>query len=237
MSWGAMICIACITGLSTMVGGLLSYCLPVNRNACLAVILGFAAGIMLGLSLFGLLPQAYLFSGSLLLAALGFLGGVLLMVVLSRIMRGRDDVEEGNYLHLGLFIAVGIALHNLPEGLALGSGFQGNTALGFMITAALLLHNIPEGIAVGAPLARAGVRFTAILGLTAAAGLMTPVGAAIGWAIADISYSAMGFSMGLAAGAMVYIGCHELLYEGNSLRRAWCSGGVFAGIIVTFLLG
>ena len=235
MALADIILISTITGLATAVGGLLGCLFPVRRDGRLAYVLGFAGGVMLGLSMFCLLPQAFYFSGSRLLSVWGLLGGLLLMLLLANIF-GRDD-GAGDYRRMGIFIAIGIALHNLPEGVALGVGFQSSAAIGFMVATSLLLHNIPEGIAIGAPLGRGGRSLWRVLVLTTLAGLMTPLGAAAGWLLGEVSYDTMALAMGFAAGAMIYICCHELFYVGLKLRRGWCECGIFCGVIITYLLG
>ena len=56
--------------------------------------------------------------------------------------------NDSDYKKIGLFIALALALHNFPEGIAIGVGIAGKNALGFMIASAMLLHNIPEGISI-----------------------------------------------------------------------------------------
>ncbi len=64
------------------------------------------------------------------------------------------------------------------------------------------------------------------------AGLVTPIGAIIGWKLASISIGALGIAMGFAAGAMIYISFAELLRE----QGKWSDLGIFLGILLTFAL-
>ena len=133
---------------------------------------------------------------------------------------------------MGLFLCLALALHNFPEGIAVGVGFAGGSALGFMIAFAMLLHNIPEGIGIGAPLRKSGMGILAILLFTAAAGIVTPIGAALGWWFGSVSMSALGWAMGLAAGAMIFVSFAKLL----SYHDPWNRFGVFCGILLTFII-
>jgi len=63
--------------------------------------------------------------------------------------------SDSSLLRTGILTAVGIALHNFPEGFAVGSGFGASISLGVMITSVIVIHDIPEGIAMAVPM-RAG---------------------------------------------------------------------------------
>ncbi|HIZ77632.1 MAG TPA: ZIP family metal transporter [Firmicutes bacterium] len=228
-----VVTLSIFAGLATAVGGFLSSLLPVHRRGCLGMVLGFAGGVMIGLSLFGLMPEAYFQCRSILRVSFGFICGILMMWALSSLGLNTGDIKgDKNYRKLGYFIALGIAVHNFPEGVAMGVGFQGGTDLGFMIAFAMTLHNVPEGIGIGAPLKKGGLSLASIVILTAMAGLVTPIGAIIGWKLASISIGALGIAMGFAAGAMIYISFAELLRE----QGKWSDLGIFLGILLTFAL-
>ena len=57
----------------------------------------------------------------------------------------------------GVLLTLGITIHNLPEGIAVGAGYMHTPTFGFYIAMAILLHNIPEGIATALPLCTSGV--------------------------------------------------------------------------------
>lgn len=231
--WDVII-VGVIAGLATAVGGLLALLIPVKKERWLKLTFGFSGGVMTGLSLFQLMPEGYVFSNSLFPTAFGFVAGLLFMALLSFLT---DTLESGttsdtDYRKLGLFICLALALHNFPEGIAVGVGFAGTDSLGFLIACAMLLHNIPEGLGIGVPLRKSGAGIVMILLLTAAAGLVTPIGAALGWFFGHISMSALGWAMGLAAGAMIYVSFTKLL----SFRGYWNLLGAFCGLLLTFLI-
>lgn len=136
----------------------------------------------------------------------------------------------------GMLTAIGIAIHNFPEGLAVfSSGITGDHAFGILVAVAIALHNIPEGICVSMPIFEAtGNRRRAFL-YSFAAGLAEPVGAVIGYTILfnfltpTLIYSLMAF----AAGIMVYISLDELLPTAHQYgQEHLVIIGVVAGMIV-----
>ncbi|MGI5873215.1 MAG: ZIP family metal transporter [Bacillota bacterium] len=235
MELSEVLLIGAAAGLATSLGGIIANYLPVNNEKCLETLLGFAGGIMIGLSLFQLMPEGYFFARGVVPAAAGFLTGIAVMALLSRFFHFGDNETKTlpqDYQKTGLFIGLAIALHNLPEGIAIGVGFAGGSGLGFMIAVAMMLHNVPEGIGVGAPLKKGGSSFGSILAVTTLTGLMTPLGAALGWWFGHFSMMALGAAMGMAAGAMVYVALTKLL----SAESYWNDLGAFCGILLTFII-
>ncbi len=231
----SIVVIGVCTGLATVLGAVLAQLAPV-RDRWLASLLGAAAGIMVGLSLFGLLPEGNKICGPKIVGA-GFLWGLALMRFIEELLHGRTRRRtDAAYTGMGVLIAVGIAFHNFPEGIALGAGFRGGDNLGYLIAFSLALHNIPEGISIAAPLKRGGVSLGRILGLAALAGLVTPIGAALGWLMSGLSPAFLGMSMGIAAGAMVYISFDALIPTALLLDRRYSNGGIYTGILLAFLL-
>lgn len=222
-----------IAGSATAIGGLLSAFIPVKRDLWLKLTFGFAGGVMAGLALFQLMPEGYFFAESVLPVSFGFCIGLIFMAILSFLTGSATKLnEDRDFKKIGLFIALALALHNFPEGIAIGVGFVGKNSLGFMIASAMLLHNIPEGLGIGVPLRKSGMHIGKIIALTLGAGLFTPIGAMIGWSIGTISLSTLGWSMGLAAGAMLYVSFTKLL----SFRGYWNHLGAFCGILLTFII-
>lgn len=234
MGLSEVLVVGTVAGLATAVGGFLTLFLPVNNVKCLRFVFGFAGGVMTGLSLFQLMPEGYFFANSLFPVGFGFTFGILVMALLSVITgsMGESDTETDPYRKTGLFICLALALHNFPEGIAVGVGFAGGSSLGFMIAFAMLLHNIPEGIGIGAPLRKSGMGMGRILLLTAAAGFVTPLGSWVGWLFGTVSMTVLGWAMGLAAGAMIFVAFTKLL----SFRGYWNHFGAFCGILLTFII-
>jgi len=170
----------------------------------------------------------------------GFLAGAAIMFALDstipHIHIGEGKAESGrnpDMLKVGYFIFLGIALHNLPEGLAIGAGFGASQGLGLAIALALALHNVPEGMATAAPLLMGGMSKVRVIALTTLAGLMTPLGTAAGVVLVNISSAFVCIALALAAGAMVYIVSDELIPESHRYHSHLANAGLLAG----FLLG
>lgn len=235
MGLSEVLIIGMVAGLATTIGGLFATFLPVENEKCLVFLLGFAGGVMVGLSLFQLMPEGYFFSNSLFAVGFGFAVGILLMMFLAQLTGAnckKADCAHINFRKTGLFICLALALHNFPEGIAVGVGFAGGNDLGFMIALAMMLHNIPEGIGIGAPLKKSGMCTVIILLLTTAAGFVTPLGAALGWWLGNLSMQVLSWAMGLAAGAMVYVSFTKLFVYGSR----WNELGIFCGILLTFVI-
>jgi ZIP family zinc transporter len=116
--------------------------------------------------------------------------------------------------HMGILTALGIAIHNLPEGLAVfSSAVAGNVQLGILVAIAVALHNIPEGIIVFIPINEATGNAKMAFLASMSSGLAEPLGALIGYAILApfLSPAVMASMLAFAAGIMVYISLDELL--------------------------
>jgi len=231
--------ISALAGIATGLGALLVILFGKPSKPVMSLILGFASGIMLAISAFDLMPEA-LRLGGLIYTIFGFLLGAGLMFGLDTLVPhmhiGEGKPESGQdteMLKMGYFIFLGIALHNLPEGLAIGAGFSASAGLGGAIALALALHNVPEGMATAAPLLMGGMGKARVLGLTTMAGLMTPLGSLLGILLINISPAFISISLALAAGAMIYIVSDELIPQSHRYHSHLANAGLLAG----FLLG
>jgi ZIP family zinc transporter len=191
------------------------------------VMLGFAAGMMLAASSFSLLLPGIAageeMTGSGALAALIVVAGLGLGVLL---MLGLDRFTPHEHMHGGpcgaghervnrvwLFV-LAIALHNLPEGMAIGVAFsRGDLSVGLPLTAAIAMQDIPEGLAVAMVLRAIGMSPTKAVMIAALSGMMEPVGALLGVGLTSGLALAYPIGMGLAAGAMIFVVSHEVIPE------------------------
>ncbi len=236
-----------LAGVSTSIGFLILMLFGEPGKKILAALLGFAGGIMLAISVFELMPEAVNL-GSMMITIIGFILGSLMMYGLDQVvphshLSSSDNLTvenlenikvENPILRTGYLILFGIALHNLPEGLAIGAGLASSPEIGLFIAIAIALHNIPEGLAIAGPLKAGGVDNFKLFLFTLAAGLMTPVGAVIGLFFFNISAVFIGGSLAFAAGAMIYIVNDELVPQSNEMHSHFANLGMICGLLIGF---
>ena len=220
--------------------------LPALRQASpvwLGAFMAFTAGL---LSFLGVeaLAEAFEFQ-SLLPAALGGAGLVLLGVALSFLgmtalsgRLGRGGGATG--LSLSLLVAIGIGVHNLGEGLAIGASFAvGELQLGTFLIIGFMIHNITEGLGIAAPVAKTRVTILALAGLALVAGAPTVFGAWIGGYLTSDVLAALFFA--IAAGAAFQVVLEVGRYVGRrapgGLRSGHAIGGFLAGIAAMYVTG
>jgi ZIP family zinc transporter len=125
-------------------------------------------------------------------------------------------------------------LHNFPEGLAIGSGFDASTTLGFSLAIAILLHDIPEGISMSLPMKQGGMSSQKVLIYTVLSGVTTGVGAFFGAIVGKVSIEVICVCLSFAAGAMLYIVTGELVPESKKIYKGRLGS---IGNIIGFIVG
>ncbi len=230
-----------LAGLATTLGGALVVLLGRPRPRVLAALLGGASGIMLAVVVWDLLPSAADY-GNLGTVVLGCTLGIGLLYHLDRRLTesfaaGTHQGRAGRFRKMGSLIATGIALHDLPEGIAIAAGYAATAQLGWAIALAIGLHNIPEGMATAAPLSMGGVSGRSILRVNLLVSLVTPLGTLLGLLLVHISPALISVLLGLAAGAMTYISLGELLPETRRLDSLAGGVGVAGGLALGYWLG
>ena len=137
-------------------------------------------------------------------------------------------------LQTGIIISIGLALHNIPEGLAIGTGCENSIKLGLSLAISIAVHDIPEGISMAVPMKKGGMKTQKILIYVILSGITTGIGAFFGAIIGNISDSVISICLSFAAGAMLYIISGELTPEYSKLDNGKVST---FGNILGFLLG
>ena len=188
-------------------------------------LLGFAAGMMLAACAFSLLLPGLQAGADMLgnkplgaaVVVLGMALGVMLMLGLDQFTPHEHDQfgpcgpapERCGRVWLFVFA---IALHNLPEGMAIGVSFsQGDMRVGLPLATAIALQDIPEGLAVALALRSAGLTPRLAVLVAGASGLLEPLGALLGVGLSSGLALAYPTGLGLAAGAMLFVVSHEVI--------------------------
>ncbi|WP_088228984.1 ZIP family metal transporter [Desulfosporosinus sp. FKB] len=208
--------ISTIAGLATTLGSLLVLLFGKPQERILASLLAGAGGVMLAVVSVDLLPNAWKI-GPPLQVGLGFALGLLFMLFADRQLKtpGSDSslplTRRQRLKRAGLLVATGIALHDIPEGMAIAISQEAAPSLGLLIAIAITLHNLPEGMATTAPLTMAGIRWWKILALNIGIAVFTPLGALIGLLALEGAANSLAFFLTFAAGAMAFLVFAELI--------------------------
>jgi ZIP family zinc transporter len=230
-----------LAGLSTTIGSFLGIFVKEPGARFMALTLGFSGGVMVLLSFMELLASGIEALG-FVPAYVAFFAGMLVMFLIDVVIphqymaerqaRGR---EYSSLLKTGFLVALGVGIHNFPEGMATFAGTMQDVSLGIAIALAIAIHNIPEGLAISVPIyAATGSRSKAFL-WSFFAGLAEPVGAALTalLLLPFLSSSMLGLMLSGVAGVMVFISLDELLPVSRSFGEAHLSiVGVVIGMVV-----
>ena len=117
----------------TTIGGLIGIKFNNASNKLLSFILSFASGLMMSIVCFDLIPEALKIS-DFSIAIIGVIFGIITMILCDVIVQNklnsmRNTYSKNSLLKTGIAVAIGLALHNIPEGLAIGSGFEASIKL------------------------------------------------------------------------------------------------------------
>jgi zinc transporter, ZIP family len=214
-------------------------------------LLAFTVGLLAFLAIEALLEGSELASegpealGGGALVWLGAVGAYLALAGVDAWLRGRVKGPEGGKAgalgeRAALLVALGIGLHNLGEGLAIGSAYAiGSLALGAALVIGFALHNTTEGLAIVAPVARSGTaRLRTLVLLGVIAGAPAVVGAWIGASAFHPSVAAVMFGIGAGAIAQVIVQIAPGIRAGDGrLLNPLTTGGLLTGLVVMYATG
>ncbi len=219
--------------IGTTLGGVVGANLKFKTNKVISFVLEFAAGLMTAIVCFDLIPEA-LSLDSISVIILGIFLGILGMIFCDGIINKTMKKKNSNsILKTGIVIGIGLAVHNFPEGLAIGSGFEVSSSLGISLAIAIAIHDFPEGISIALPMKQGGMSAIKAIVLTALSGVTTGIGAFFGALIGNISTFWIAISLSFAAGTMLYIISCELIPESNKMYRGRvASFGNIIGIVI-----
>lgn len=212
--WLEIVWISTIAGLATTFGSLLVLLFGKPKERVLAFLLAGAGGVMLAVVSVDLIPNAWKI-GPPIQVGFGIALGLLFMYLADNRLNISNNTlplsRRQRLKRIGLLVATGIVLHDIPEGMAIAISQEAAPGLGFLIAFGITLHNLPEGMATTAPLIMAQIRWWKILLLNIGIALFTPLGALLGlFALVGVKNS-LTFFLSFAAGAMMFLVFAELM--------------------------
>lgn len=235
---------ACLGGVSTTMGSLAGCLLGRAGERVLPALLASAAGIILSLLGFELFPES-IATGGFTATLFGLLVGIFAArkidglsrrVAIISFKKGADV-----YLRAGLLLALGIAVHNFPVGLAMGASFMNEVKTGIDLAVAMLFHNFPEGLAMSIPLVMGGMDRIFILSVASSVAVPAGFGAFLGAAFGYVPHGLLSVIFGTAIGTILYVTCHEIIGPMLKNRKylvvifGLCLG-ILVGRMLTFIM-
>ncbi len=217
----------CMAG--TMTGATIGVIIKRPSRKLIAMMMSLAGGLMLAVIVFELIPEAVR-KINIFYTVLFYVMG-LCVIILIDLLTDDEGHQGKNYKKMALVTALGLMLHNLPEGIIMGGGFALNQTLGAQMSLIIAIHDIPEGIAVAAPLMASGVKSYKILLFAFLTSLPTAIGAFIGVILGNVSEFSLGASLAIASGIMMYVVFGELIPESNRLSQ-----GIGTSLVVILAL-
>ena len=225
-----------------------------NFNSKLqSIIYGFGAGVMIAAAFFSLLLPGIELTENLgqitwIIIGLGFFFGCCFILIMDLILphlHQGQSAPEGikTNINTKFLLIFAIALHNIPEGMAIGVAFasaklgiEGATTMGAIILAiGIGLQNFPEGTAVSLPLVNQGMSKKRAFFYGQLTGIVEPIGAILGFCLAYIIRSILPFILSFAAGAMIYVVVEELIPSGRQNSKLGTIGVIFGFTIMMIL--
>lgn len=229
----------------TTLGGIIGINFKKPSNKFLSFILSFASGLMMAIVTFDLIPEALKIS-TIPNVVMGTIIGMICMIFCNIIVDNKfrkfedifksknTNIKNKELLKTGIITSIGLAIHNLPEGLAIGAGFGSSMTLGYSLAIAICIHDIPEGISMAVPMKNGGMNSKKVMFYVILSGMTTGIGALIGKIVGEISEELIAMSLAFAAGAMLYIVCQELIPESKKLSKGLVT---IIGCIIGLILG
>lgn len=213
--------------------------------------LGFGAGVMLAACAFSLIVpalQAAAEQGAGSWAASGTVGagilmGAAMLLLVDRMLphehfiKGLEGSRSRMIKRVWLFV-IAIALHNVPEGLAIGVAFAGGDIEAAQALAiGISLQDIPEGLVVALAMRGVGYGRGVAVGVAVFTGLVEPLMAMFGVLVISLSAVLLPWGLAAAAGAMLYVISHEIIPESHRQgHESWATGGLMIGFVLMMLL-
>jgi len=214
-------------------------------------LLGFGAGVMLAACAFSLIVPGLEAAtqlgasqwGASATVGAGILAGATALLLIDRMLPHEHFIKgvEGSRSRLikrvWLFV-IAIALHNVPEGLAIGVAFAGSDVEAARALAiGISIQDIPEGLVVALAMRTVGYSRGLSVGVAIFSGLVEPLMAMAGVLVVGLSAALLPWGLAAAAGAMLFVISHEIIPESHRQgHESWATGGLMVGFVLMMLL-
>lgn len=188
----------------TTLGGIIGVIIKKHSNKFLSFILAFASGLMMAIICFDLIPEALGIS-TITNVVIGIVVGIIAMIFCDLLVEKKFNQnvvlkkKNNALLKTGIIVSIGLAIHNFPEGLAIGSGFEASMKLGLSLALAICLHDVPEGISMAVPMKNGGMKISKVIFYVILSGITTGIGAFFGAIVGSISEEVISICLSFAA--------------------------------------
>lgn len=238
--------------IGTSLGALMVYFMKNNIDKRLEkILLGFASGVMIAASIWSLIIPSIERTESMNIfswfpASLGLLLGILSLILIdelvNRINKRAEKIKDDKRKSRMLFLAV--TLHNIPEGMAVGTVFAAllaNTsgityASAMALSLGIAIQNFPEGAIISMPLKSDGYSKNKSFLMGVLSGIVEPIFAVITILLANVIVPILPYLLSFAAGAMLYVVIHELIPDCQKEDNNLGPFGFTLGFLIMMIL-
>lgn len=204
------------------------------------LLLGFSSGIMIAASVWSLLIPS-IESGGCLPATLGFVFGILFLLVIDIITEKMEFKSNKS----SFMLMLSVTIHNIPEGMAVGVAFAGllagspfiTVASAFALTIGISVQNVPEGAIISLPLKSLGMGLKKTFGYGLFSAIVEPIFGFITILLINLVVPILPYLLSFAAGAMIYVVVNELIPNGQCGKHKNVGTlGITFGFIIMMVL-
>ena len=237
MNVGSIVMTALVAeGMGLELGIIFLYLFRVKSSKVIGMLFGGTSGLMTAMICFDIIPKA-VSKNRIDLVLIGIAIGVttgLLLDDITPILEKAIRAKSSKKLRMAITLVIGIGLHNIPEGFALGTLSQASTQSIQSFAVILALHSIPEGIALAVLFQEASIKLPILMLIPFILGSIMGTGSLLGCLLSSIGESFIVTALGVAAGIILYIVWEELIPES---RKKWNGRMTTVAAILGLILG
>ncbi len=224
-----------LAGLATITGILLVLYFQKTAKKYSTYLISFAAGILITSAFLNLIPESLmLYQKSLIYVLIIFL----VFYIIEQFIMIHSCKDDKCRIHIiGKMSVFGIGFHSLIDGLVIGAGFATNPELGIIATLAVIFHELPEGITTMSILIHSNIKRIKAITFSILVAIATPIGAVLTYFfIKNISQSALGILLAIAAGSFIYVAASDLIPETHKKFNKFNILFILIGVIFIILI-